>query len=385
MNILLINSIFYHGDTPTIGGVEYHRITKPHAVLRRNYPEHDIGLIMAPSFDLVEDVILNQTDLVVFSRQLGPFALIQSFADKLNKLNIPFALDLDDYWHLPQTHRAYKDYKHFNTSEATELSIRLSTFVICTTPYLAEKIKPFNENVYIIENGIDTQDEVWQQTKTESNRLRFGFTQGNTHYEDLKSISKDVASAFKSERFYKQGQICLTGFSAFQPVIEKRTTELEYERMLTDNLKVIRRDYPDYVHSLRLLQPTNLTDVPYRRIWSMDVLKFATVYDEIDVSVVPLIDNEFNSCKSELKMLEAGFKDCAVMVSHVKPYTLLATDQNSFDLNKKSFSEWANILIKNPNRVEDSKAQLKEDVKKYDLRLLAHKRKEIYFKYKPKK
>jgi len=122
-------------------------------------------------------------------------------------------------------------------------------------------------------------------------------------------------------------------------------------------------------------------NVPYVRKWAVDVSVFGNVYDDIDISVVPIIKNEFNSCKSELKMLEASAKDCAVICHHNNPYLNLATDKNSFDLNKKRFREWAKILLNNPNLVADSKAQLSEDVKRYDLKLLSKKRINLYKQY----
>ena len=382
MNILLVNTVLHNAQgKETVGGVEYHRMVKPHAVLRRMFPEFDLLMTNGLNPETAE-AELKQTDLVMFSRQLAPFEYIEEVAEGLNKRNIPFGIDIDDYWHLPETHVSYESYKQFRTPEATELSLRLAHFVTCTTPYLAEQIKPFNENVYVIENGIDTEDPVWQLNKVKSDRLRFGFTQGNTHFEDIKTISKDVVKSFNDTGFFSKAQVCLTGFAAFHPVYETKTTELKYERMLTNDYKVIRHKLPEYYHSLRLFKNVEDTNVPYRRVWGKDVFEFASVYDSIDVSVVPLIENKFNSCKSELKMIEAAFKDCSVMVSHVKPYTILATDKNSFDLNKKSFFEWQRYLLNNPTAVEDSKAHLKEDCKKYDLKLLTPKRKELYERYK---
>ena len=104
--------------------------------------------------------------------------------------------------------------------------------------------------------------------------------------------------------------------------------------------------------------------------------------NDFDVSVTYLKDKIFNSCKSELKLLEAGAKGKAIMCNHIKPYTYVANDKNSFDLFKKTFNEWSIYLIKNPNLVADSASQLREDVQKYDLKKLSVKRNEIYQQYK---
>jgi len=234
MNILLINSVFKTEDgKASIGGVEYHRMAKPHLVLKRLYPEYD--LLMADSIINVPEQQLDETDLVIFSRQI-PLAE----AEQLNIRNIPYGLDLDDYWYLPEHHIAYKDYQQFNTAEETENSIRLAHFVICTTDILAEKIKPFNPNVYVIENGIDTLDETWQPNKTESKRLRFGFTQGNTHQIDIQSIAGSVAKSLNESWFYSHAQIVLCGFYAEDSSWRNGTMEQYYESILTDRHKTLR-------------------------------------------------------------------------------------------------------------------------------------------------
>lgn len=376
MNILLINSVFRTEEgKASIGGVEYHRMAKPHIVLKRLYPEYD--LLMADSILNVPEKQLEETNLVIFSRQI-PLAE----AEQLNLRNIPYGLDLDDYWYLPEHHIAYEDYKKFNTAEETENSIKLAHFVICTTSFLADKIRPFNNNITVIENGIDTEDPTWKPNKTESKRLRFGFTQGNTHVKDIQSISNSVAQCLDEAWFFSKGQIVLCGFYGEDSSWQNVTVEQYYELILTKNHKALRHN-KEYLNRLSFLAKTDeYTNEAYRRIWAVHVDTFGTVYNEFDVSVSPLIENEFNACKSELKMLEAASKDCAIMLHHVKPYTILATDKNSFDLRKKSFREWSKILINNPNLVADSKAQLVEDVKRYDLKVLAVKRDNLYKKYK---
>jgi len=145
MNILLINSVFKTEEGKTsIGGVEYHRMAKPHLVLKRLYPEYD--LLMADSIINVPEQQLDETNLVIFSRQI-PLAE----AEQLNIRNIPYGLDLDDYWYLPEHHIAYEDYKKFNTSEENERRGIFELLQACVhMRILGEKMKKLNA---IITNG----------------------------------------------------------------------------------------------------------------------------------------------------------------------------------------------------------------------------------------
>lgn len=373
MNILLVNNLWKTDGRAMVGGVEYHRMAKPHQVLRRHYPEYDLLMTNGVDPELPQ---LKQTDLVIFSRTIHEGA-----AEILNEMGIPFGLDLDDWWILPKGHIAYEDYEKFEIPRHTLRSIREAHFITCTTPILAEKIQPINSNVFVIENGIDSEDPVWQPNKSASNRVRFGFTQGNSHMEDIKSICKSVSDSFNDIGFYKKAQVVLCGFTGDDPEWRKLTMEQMYELMLTNSHKAIKHE-KSYLVDLAQYKRVEGLDYPYVRKWGVHVDEFGLVHNDIDVSVVPLVKGDFNRCKSELKMLEAGFMDCAIMVNHNEPYTLLATDKNSFDLNKYSFREAARLIINNPNLVADKKAQLRLDVERYDLKHLTKKRHEIYQKYK---
>lgn len=388
MRILLVTQLSKNDEGDIVyHGVEYHRMTKPHAVLERHFPEYILTATNMQEFNLDSEAkidfvtkLVKEQDLVLFNREIPPNCI-----ELLNEICVPYGLDLDDYWYLPGHHELREHYDNFNIPEKTENSIRNAHFVIVTTPILAEKVQPFNKNVYVIENGIDSQDEVWQPRKVESPRMRFGFTQGSTHFEDIKTLFSSTKRALKDWEFRTKGQIVLCGFQEpkegdIARQWRKVNVPQGIECLMTDSHSLLPN--LNHVIALQNFQPFNDLNEPYRRILAKPVLEFAKVYDEFDVSVAPLKVNTFNSCKSELKMLEAGFKGCAIMLSHVKPYTLLATNKNSFDLCKNTFREIAVKLIKNPNLVKDSASQLREDVDRYDLNKLVSKRNDLYKKYK---
>jgi hypothetical protein len=70
--------------------------------------------------------------------------------------------------------------------------------------------------------------------------------------------------------------------------------------------------------------------------------------------------------------------DCAVMVSDVNPYSLIANKDNSFLLSERNFFYWQRYILNNPSCLQEKKAALKETVAKYELSKLAVKRKELY-------
>jgi glycosyltransferase involved in cell wall biosynthesis len=101
------------------------------------------------------------------------------------------------------------------------------------------------------------------------------------------------------------------------------------------------------------------------------------------VSLAPLYESYFNACKSELKVIEAGFHKKAIISSDVKPYsTILTTSINQGVYNnsgnallvepRKNHKDWTKHmkrLIESPSMIEDLGNKLYETVKdKYSLK-----------------
>jgi glycosyltransferase involved in cell wall biosynthesis len=133
-------------------------------------------------------------------------------------------------------------------------------------------------------------------------------------------------------------------------------------------------------------------DKPYIRKWTQEINKYANNYNSFDVSLAPLVDTEFNSNKSQLKVIEAGFYKKALIASNVGPYTIdlkhalnqgQFTDGNALLVdNARNHSDWSkNIkkLVENPNMIVDLGERLYETVKdKYDLNQVTKTRYEFY-------
>lgn len=395
MKILLVNA-------ENMGGVEYYRMMAPALMLAKKYPEFDITSCSGINRETMEitkevkldtaetiqheepvsipiDDFLKQFDLVHFCRGIDMYNEPNN-VERLNRLGIPFGLDLDDYWEMPKGHILAKDYRLKKQDQAIVQAIKASHFVTCTTPILAREIEQYNKNVYVIENGIDDTQEAWQPDFSNANVMRFGFYQGTTHMEDIKLASNDVVKIFDSGL---RSQIVLSGFMAEGP--NKPSYYIGYEKVITDRLRVIKNDkYKEYLMKCVSDDNHEWMNENYWRVWGTHVKNWGYTYNFCDVSLVPLVHNKFNKLKSELKMIEAGFKGKAVIVSDVNPYKILATEKNSFQV--KGLNTWYKQMkycIENPNAVRDKANQLHEDVKaKYRLWDLVDKRKQLYEMYK---
>jgi hypothetical protein len=100
------------------------------------------------------------------------------------------------------------------------------------------------------------------------------------------------------------------------------------------------------------------------------------------VSLIPLRNNRFNNLKSNLKLIESGFKKCAVIVSNVFPYTpMLKHGVNCLVVkNKHDWYRHMVKLIENPNMIEDLSEQLYIDVQAQHMEEVVKTRFETYKK-----
>ena len=122
---------------------------------------------------------------------------------------------------------------------------------------------------------------------------------------------------------------------------------------------------------------------PYRRLWGKDVRNYGTLYNDVDVCLVPLLDNTFNNCKSELKIVEAGAMGKAVICSDVAPYNKWIQDGVNGLLipHSQNHMGWfaaIRKLVLNPDMAKSMAAELQKTIKEnFDIDVHNKKRDEL--------
>ena len=92
---------------------------------------------------------------------------------------------------------------------------------------------------------------------------------------------------------------------------------------------------------LRYENPFGDQDI-YKWITSKD--KFPKFMDEADFMLVPLVDDVYNRCKSEIKWLEASSAKIPGVWQDIRQYQDVITEENGF--LAKNDSEWFNAIDK---------------------------------------
>ena len=388
-------------------GCGYYRSLKPHTKLAEMYPDDfDIDIKYEVNWGDVDEML--QYDIIHIHK--GLFNDMETFRSTLNKCRENGAvvvMDLDDYWDLGPYHPASKDIKRFGIDKLIKDNIKMVDYLTTTTDIFKKEIEKLNPNVRVFVNAIDPEEEQFIPKNNPSERIRFGFIMGSSHLHDIEMLNgianklpKDVLDKiqFVLCGFDLRGNVVYRdqqGIERSRPLMPKESVWYEYERILTDDYKIVSPEYKEWL--CRYIPNAKYAfenKEPYKRRWTKGIMSYCTHYNDIDVLLAPLDDNKFNSFKSELKLIEAGMMNKAAVVSNFGPYQIGTTNYfekggninpegNCVLIDKiKAHKDWAKTiekLVRNPEHIEALRTNLHNSVKdKYDLRNVTHDRAQWY-------
>jgi len=390
-------------------GVSRYRSVDPHIALQERYPdEFHVDIDYNPNIN--SDDFLKKYDIVHFHRSLGPYEHTEELLNRMESLGIVSFMDIDDYW-LPGTHHpAHQIIKKNELDKKILNNIKVAKNVTTTTDIFAKEISKYNKNVYVLPNAISLKDKQFIPNPTKSDRVRFGFLWGSSHLNDLK-VMQGTVNKLKSEGLIDRMQFVLCGFDTrgTNTYIDPKTGEektrkinpkesvwYQYEKILTDNYTTVSKEYKEWLHKFDNKEEYHdLANEPYVRIWTKPITTYATGYNEFDVLLAPLEENIFNSNKSQLKAVEAGFHKKALIAQDFGPYTIdlkhakmrgsseLNVDGNALVVDSsRNHKDWAQnikLLINHPEYVKVLGDRLYDTVNgRYDMDTVTDLRRELY-------
>lgn len=283
-----MNILFFMSDDSC--GVAYHRLHLPSRYIKA----HEVRRRVTRIYE--ED--LKWADVLIISRVMDGIA--DEVKEKCIKYKVKLVVDVDDLWILPTNHILHTYYQKTGYGKKQEDYLRAADQVWTTNIRLAEEIKPFNKNVKIIPNALPFGEDQFTDERTPSDRVRFFYAGGHTHKHDISLLSDVCREMRKDEVFKEKGQFVLAGgFDGIKDV---------YVHGIWEKME---RDYSGHA----IGKPT------YKRLYGKGCGNYMELYREADVGLVPLEDNRFTRCKSNLKLLECAAKKIPVICSNVATYT----------------------------------------------------------------
>lgn len=385
-------------------GVGKFRSVDPHVYIAEHYnDDFDVDIMYLediPTND-IED-FLKKYDLIHIHKQLDKELRLMI---TIKFLGIPVIVDVDDYYYLGNDHPMSLSAKKEKWHEAVIRHLEMADYVSTTTDIYAKELKKHNKNVLVFPNAIDPNEKQYCQEKNKSDKLRVGLICGSSHLHDIELLNGIAETAKQNSNV----QLVLCGFDTNgtrtiyhndtgqverRPILPQESVWFDYERIITDNYKYISREHRDFL--LRFVKGVDdpFTNEPYRRMWTRNINQYATHYENVDVLLAPLKENDFNKMKSQLKEIEAGFTHTALIAQNFGAYTIDLVpfrefggkiNENGTALlvdSRKNHKDWAkniNFLAEHPEYVEKLKENLYNFVKnKYSLEKVCEERVNVY-------
>jgi len=370
------------------GGVDHYRLLSPYGrlsndgfeIIQTNHLRGD-WLKKEGVEDVSVDELLNDTVAVVFNRLIDMYGEHKLIADRIRNAGAKVILDIDDFWILPDDHLLHYEWKRRNITWNTIESIRNADIVTTTHNYLADEIKQHNKNVIVIPNAIDTNFAMYEPKPTESELVRIGWVGGICHEPDIMIMRQSMNKLWHDKALKNKWQIQLCGYTkddnreilvgydpAGKPISRKLKYEEHtyniYESVFTDNYKHLTEGYALSLVS-DLDELGDWSRQPYLRRRMLPIHEFAKYYNDFDIALAPLKASKFNRCKSELKMIEAGWMGKAVICSDIHPYTLIAKHEINCMVVGSENNNWykqLKKLISQPNMRKDIALELQLEV-----------------------
>ncbi|MDD2707183.1 MAG: glycosyltransferase [Verrucomicrobiae bacterium] len=269
----------------SVDGCGYYRMALPAEHLRAGYPEFCVRMVTGVDFH-----VTLAADGIIFQRQLAPAYL--EYMKARQKLGRAVGYELDDNFDEIPPHNP--NFPMTRLKDGLYAILRQANFCVFSTSGLREyyqrKLSLDGDRCHVLPNYIDAQAYGQRPVGRTDGEIRIGYAGSITHERDfqlcvpaLKNLAKQHPGRLKLVVLgWTRELAARAGLLAIMPVeIHDEAPILEYAKKLTDL--------------------------------------------DLDIGLAPLEDNEFNRCKSNIKLLEYGSAGMAVVASDVVPYRFIQT------------------------------------------------------------
>ena len=359
-------------STPSETGTSFFRIFEPMKAIMRNFSE-EINIVYTEN---INPSHLKIGDCVIMHRCGNAHSHYLSAAQYWPKTEIrPYIIhDADDNeFNLPPTHPMKEIWEAAGKDKMSIHSIKNSDCITTTTNKLKQTFNNFNRNVKVFKNMFDWNLPQWNKDKEEVRRemlsdwdledkIVIGWAGLTSHFSDLTRMAPIIKEIHDK---YPHTVFVIAGMALKDSSIE--ITQDETGKNVYKEVEVENEDekYSNRVKNL-------FSGVDPNRIKFFDALpleqygKFNCLFD---ISLAYVEHNAFNSCKSEIKVVEAlhygaipvfsnfgGYKDMWDKVPSSIKENNIAISMTSTNTWVKSISHW----VENFEQGKAVSASLKE-------------------------
>ena len=292
--------------TQKFSGCGYHRLMLPVSFMEKEY-----GRITDHMTEENWEEI--RPDIVYINRTWDKDNLFEL----RKKYGFKLVVDVDDYWFLNADHLMYDNYYANNYPAKLIEHMRESDLVTCTHERLSDAISSHNKNILITPNAIPYNQSQFNGERIKTDAIKLFWAGGITHEQDMKTIQGAMHEISKENLNI---QMVMGGYA------DSNQTERYYWRKMASYFTADQK-------------------IPYTLIRGMEVDKYYDLFRHGDIMLVPLVKNNFNSFKSNIKILEAAGKAMPAIVSAVHPYLGFPDDVVSYSRGRADYVSHIKKLV----------------------------------------
>lgn len=329
-------------STPSETGTSYFRIFEPLRAMYKKFGD-DVNIFYTEN---LQPNHMKIGDAVVMHRCGNLHSHFLSVSRLWPKTEVkPLVIhDVDDNeFNLPATHPMKQLWEEAGKHKMSIHSLKHSDLITTTTEKLYKTFRNFNKNVNIFRNSFDWDLPQWNLDKEEVRRellpewssvedkIIIGWAGLTSHFQDIKRMAPMIKAIHDK---YPNTYFVLAGMALKDTQVEATVNsqgKKEYKEVAT----AADETYRAKVEAL-------FEGVDPNRIKLLDALpleEYAKFYTLFDISLAYVEHNAFNSCKSEIKVVESLRYGCIPIFSEFGGYKEMWSNKEiPSSLKDKNFS-----------------------------------------------
>jgi glycosyltransferase involved in cell wall biosynthesis len=247
-------------------GVGKYRILDPYTYIGENFSDEIHIDILFEVEDT--DSFFMKYDVVIFHS----FVVNKSHEDNVKRIKwlknqgIKTIMDIDDYWYVDARHPMYQQLKQNRVGERKSELLKLVDYITTTTPILrntiTSKLNINQKNIEVFPNAVNPNEKQFISETIPSDRIRFGWLGGSSHYFDIELLSGGINGTLSNYNNKVQFVLCgfdlrgnvreydrLTKTYKSRPIKPFETIWYGYEKIFTNNYRHISEEYRKFLLS----------------------------------------------------------------------------------------------------------------------------------------
>jgi len=287
--------------------------------------------------DIPRSLSLIELATTVIFYRIPDCKLTAAYLNEATRLNINIGYDIDDPVFDVETYTNNENLNFLHPNEKAQLInnakfyasiLRQCDFITTSTPSLAE----------LIENHTKSKVSIWRNLMDSQSLNALEYTLNTT--DELDTDRDEFTFGYMSGSRAHEADFKV----AFNAIHEVMDTNKHINILIVGHAELAKKIKQTFNDRVKLVNFSNYFD-------------YISYYSQIDVNIIPLVQNKFNDCKSAIRYLEASLLKKPTIVSEIGDFcNVIQNNVNGILIESNTEKEW----IKQLEFAYANKEQMKE-------------------------